>query len=110
MEQRWPKCILADIAVEFRNDIAIFDELPKDGAFVEKIEEILGAAGMPSYRSVAPDDAEKIGHLYRARNSMHEGDIYFVDSSGVRRQVNNIQAEEFIAAAERFAIWIDALA
>jgi len=85
--------------------------LPTDGRpFDEKIEKILQATGMPSYKAIAPLEMDCIMSLYRARNTMHEGDCYTTDASGARIPVDVAQARKFIEAAERLAIWLDARA
>lgn len=77
--------------------------------FDQKVEEILARTGMPSYRAVSPHGMEGVAKLYRARNSMHEGDRYFTDG-GVRLTVDYELAKQFVEAAEQFAIWLDSLA
>jgi hypothetical protein len=84
---------------------------PKRGiSFDDKIEQILQATGMPSYKTIAPLEMDCIRSLYRARNTMHEGDCYTTDASGARIPVDVAQARKFIEAAERLAIWLDARA
>ena len=65
---------------------------------------------MPSYATVNSAGLALIGKLYRARNSMHEGDIYFKDVSGNSVKVDLPMAEDFLAAAEQFALSINSLA
>jgi len=78
--------------------------------FNEKIEKILSDATKPSYKKSDPDNLERILYLYRARNSMHEGDCYYDDKSGNRIYIKDLsQVNEFIEAAEKFTIWIDSL-
>ena len=77
--------------------------------FDQKVEEILARTGMPSYRAVSPHGMERVTKLYRARNSMHEGDRYFTDG-GMRLTVDYDLAKQFVEAAEQFAIWLDSLA
>jgi hypothetical protein len=85
-----------------------FPRKPKP--FDDKIEEILRSAGKPSYRVADRGNLETLLDLYRARNSMHEGDCYFKDDSGrvVKIRRGN-QAEAFVDAVERFLVWIDSL-
>jgi hypothetical protein len=78
--------------------------------FDDKIEQILQATGMPSYRAIAPLEMDCIRDFYRARNSMHEGDCYTTDAGGVQVPVDAPQARKFVEAAERLAIWLDARA
>lgn len=78
--------------------------------FDQKIEHVLAASGMPSYASVDANGLSLLGKLYRARNSMHEGDIYFKEATGTSVKVDVPMAETFLAAAEQFALWIDSLA
>jgi hypothetical protein len=79
-------------------------------SFDEKIERILQATGMPSYRAIAPSEMDCIRDLYRARNSSHEGDCYTVDAGGTQIPVDIPQARKFIEAAQNLAIWLDARA
>jgi hypothetical protein len=79
-------------------------------SFDQKIESLLAASGMPSYRTINANGLALIGKLYRARNSMHEGDAYFKEPTGLRVKVDLPLAEKFVDAAEQFAIWIDSLA
>jgi len=79
--------------------------------FNEKIDRILQNANRPSYSTVVPDEATKLLHLYRARNSMHEGDCYFNDrTTGDRVIVDQTLAREFFYCAQKFVVWIDSLA
>ena len=78
--------------------------------FDQKIEHVLAASGMPSYASVDANGLSLLGKLYRARNSMHEGDIYFKEATGTSVKVDVPMAETFLAAAEQFALWIDSRA
>ena len=73
--------------------------------FDQKIEDILARTGMPSDKAVSPQGMDCLAKLYRARNSMHEGDRYFNDG-GVRLTVDYHLAEQFVEAAEQFAIWL----
>lgn len=78
--------------------------------FDEKIEWVLQAAGRPSYRSVEPAKLDSLLYLYRCRNSMHEGDCYFDDRGGVRKNVRSVDpVRRFIDAVEDFVVWVDAL-
>jgi len=79
--------------------------------FDEKIEKILTEANKPSYKAFAPDTLLKLLYVYRARNSMHEGDCYFRDTQGNTVPVKTPkQATEFIDAVEAFTVWIDSIA
>jgi hypothetical protein len=86
-------------------------KLPRDRqlSFEQKIEMMLSNAGAPSYGAVSPDGLKHIGQLYRSRNSMHEGDRYFKDAAGARVVVDCGLAQQFIDAAEQFALWLDSL-
>lgn len=80
-------------------------------SFDQKIEDVLMSAAKPSYQSVSSINSEKLLYLYRARNSMHEGDCYYKDNYGKVIQIQTkIQVEEFIDAAEQFTLWIDSIA
>jgi hypothetical protein len=78
--------------------------------FDDKIEQILQATGMPSYKAITPLEMDCIRNLYKARNTMHEGDCYTTDANGALIPVDVAQARKFIEAAERLAIWLDARA
>jgi hypothetical protein len=78
--------------------------------FDDKIEQVLQDIGMTSYRAIVPLEMDCIRGLYRARNTMHEGDCYTTDAGGARISVDVPQARKFIEAAERLAIWLDARA
>ena len=79
--------------------------------FNQKIENVLMSAAKPSYQSVSSINSEKLLYLYRARNSMHEGDCYYKDNYGKVVQIQTkIQVEEFIDSAEQFTLWIDSIA
>ena len=86
-------------------------QMPKKSLqFDQKIENVLQAAGRPSYRSVEPSSLQLILYVYRARSSMHEGDCCYQDGAGSKIAVRNAsQAEPFIEAVERFVVWIDSL-
>lgn len=78
--------------------------------FDEKIERILNDADKPSYKSVDANNSELLLFLYRARNSMHEGDCYYKNNSGDTININNKdQVLEFVNAVEDFTLWIDSL-
>ncbi len=78
--------------------------------FDDKIETILDNVGKPSYESVDRENLEKLLYLYRARNSMHEGDCYFKNNSGNLIFITEpSQAENLVRAAEEFTLWIDSL-
>ena len=78
--------------------------------FDEKIENVLLAAGKPSYRIADPKNLQDILYLYRCRNSMHEGDCYYQDNKGQKVDVKSeSQVRVFISAVENFVIWIDSL-
>lgn len=78
--------------------------------FHEKIETVLKEAKKPSYQSIDPLNSERLLYLYRARNSMHEGDCYYKDNSGNVVQITNKdQVGDFIDAAEQFTLWVDSV-
>lgn len=78
--------------------------------FDEKIEEILAAAGKPSYRSLDPAASQNLLHLYRCRNSMHDGDCCYKASDSTRIDVNRVeQVVPWLEAVEAFIAWIDSL-
>jgi hypothetical protein len=82
----------------------------RDLRFNEKIEQVLKKAEKPSYKIVDPTNSEKILYIYRARNSMHEGDCYYKDKSGKVIQITSKeQVKDFIDAAEQFILWIDSI-
>ncbi len=78
--------------------------------FDKRIETILADAKKPSYKTIDKENLEKLLYLYRARNSMHEGDCYYKNGSGNLIYITeSSQAEDFIHAAEEFTLWIDAV-
>lgn len=78
--------------------------------FDEKIEIVLASAGKPSYRSADFNNSKRLLYLYRARNSMHEGDCCYKDSENQLIPVKDrSQAEVFVTAAEGFTLWIDGI-
>jgi hypothetical protein len=82
----------------------------RDLQFNEKIEQVLKEAGKPSYKTVDQDNSKKLLYLYRARNSMHEGDCYYRDNSAkIIKITSKEQVEDFIDAAEQFTLWIDSI-
>lgn len=87
-------------------------QFPKrDLQFDEKIEDVLRKANMPSYKEADPESLLKLLYLYRARNSMHEGDCYYKDNEGNQIEIKTKeQAELFLKAAESFTLWIDSIA
>lgn len=85
--------------------------MPQSGTFAEKIEKVLQDAGRPSYGNLAPESLKSLLCLYRARNSMHEADCYYVDpDSGDRVVVDTGGARSLIAEARDFLLWLDGLA
>lgn len=84
---------------------------PSKVPFNEKIDRVLAAANRPLYNKISPQDSKGLLHLYRARNSMHEGDRYFRDSdTGCKREVDHKLANTFLGTAEKFILWIDSQA
>jgi len=78
--------------------------------FGDKIEKVLAGAGKPSFKNLNPDSSEKLLYLYRARNSMHEGDCYYNDMTGKTiRIINSDQVGDLVSAAEEFTLWVDSL-
>jgi hypothetical protein len=81
---------------------------PDSGRFESKIEEILRATGRPSYRAASPSGSRSILHLYRVRNAMHEGDVYYSDAqSGDEIRVDMSLAPHLIEEAKAFVLWLD---
>lgn len=67
-------------------------------------------AGKPSFKNLNPDACEKLLYLYRARNSMHEGDCYYNDLAGKSVHITNSdQVGDLVSAAEEFTLWVDSL-
>lgn len=78
--------------------------------FDEKIEILLFNASKPSYKKADQENLIRLSVLYRARNSMHEGDCYYRNESGAIVYITNTsQVDDLIRAAECFTLWIDAL-
>lgn len=86
-------------------------EPPRYLPFDEKIDNMLQAAGRPTYRSVNLEGSVHLRHLYRCRNSMHEGDCYYNDDTGFRVNVRSASiVAPWVKTVEQFIIWIDSLA
>ena len=78
--------------------------------FDQRIDQALASASKPAYRAIDPDGLERVLYLYRARNSMHEGDCFYKDSSGVQREVRRKeQARPLYDAALAFCVWLDSI-
>ncbi|MDT7042079.1 hypothetical protein [Candidatus Nitronereus thalassa] len=78
--------------------------------FHDKIEKVLQEASKPSFKKLDPANSQKLLYLYRARNSMHEGDCYYKDNSGKTVNINKRdQVGELVRAAEEFTLWMDSL-
>lgn len=83
---------------------------PRGLMFDEKVEHALRSAGLPSYTELEPAKARLLLYLYRARNSMHEGDCYYIDLNGQRNVIRGPQdAQPLIDAAGEFVLWVDSL-
>jgi hypothetical protein len=79
--------------------------------FNGKLDQMLSAAGHPTYSGVDPAGWEAIGRLYRARNSQHEGDVYYKDDATHRMvRVDAPMMQIFLMEATEFLAWIDSLA
>ncbi len=78
--------------------------------FDVRIETLLANAGQPSFRSVDSASLGQILYLYRARNSMHEGECYYRNSAGVIVEVGVRECDSFVQAVEAFILWADSLA
>lgn len=84
---------------------------PERKPFDEKIDEVLRSASRPEYSKVQPEEATNLLNLYRARNSMHEGDCCFEDQvTGSMVDVDRALARELFESARKFVLWIDSLA
>lgn len=83
--------------------------VPKKGIpFDQKIEDVLAAAGRSSFRALEPVQSKHLLHLYRARNSMHDGDCYYEDNRGAKIRVTEVeQASVLVHAAEAFILWAE---
>ena len=77
----------------------------------EKIKSILDKANRPQYYDLNNVESVNLLHLYRARNSMHEGECYYKDKDTNEKVIPRIQeAKIFMESAERFVLWVDSLA
>ncbi len=86
------------------------NEAPKHLPFDEKIEHVLSSVGKPSYKSVEPTHSKNLLYLYRARNTMHEGDCYYDREDGHRIRLSEAsQIEPLIDAVESFVLWADSV-
>jgi len=101
----------ADAVLNYYRELWKIAPPPKNLTFDEKIEHVLREANQPSYRSAAHDNLETLLNLYRARNSMHEGDCSFRDRNGNLKKISKIsQLHPFIRAVQDFVVWMDARA
>lgn len=84
----------------------------KEGlSFDEKIELILQMAGRPSYRDVDAPGLRELRHLYRSRNSIHEGDCYYHDDTlGDDVYCDMSHADRFYRTAQAITFWLDSQA
>ena len=83
---------------------------PAQLPFDEKIEHFLKVANRPSYRAADSHNLLRLLYLYRARNSMHEGDCYYKDAAENKLTVGNReQAAPLVEAAEDFTLWMDSI-
>jgi len=81
---------------------------PDSGQFNDKVENIMAAGGRPSYRAANPDGSRELLHLYRARNAMHEGDVYYTDvQTHAEIRVNMLIATALVKEAKAFTLWLD---
>jgi hypothetical protein len=80
-------------------------------SFNDKIESLLAGSGRPSYRTVNQPGYEALGILYRARNTIHEGDCYYPDRAlGCDVPVDHRLAGDLLNAAKQFLFWLDSQA
>ena len=78
--------------------------------FDEKIEHVLRTVNKPSYKAIEPNHSRQLLYLYRARNTMHEGDCFYNREDGQRvRVIDPSQVEGFIVAVESFVLWADSV-
>ena len=77
--------------------------------FNQTVESVLRLTGRPSYSAVEPQHLKQLLYLYRARNSMHEGDCYFKADDGKVIFIRDVvQAKPLVDSAEAFVLWADA--
>lgn len=82
----------------------------RDG-FDDKIREILKKSARPPYMDLNVVESRNILHLYRARNSMHEGECFYKDSKTNKITILQIyEARELMNSAEKFILWLDSQA
>jgi hypothetical protein len=89
---------------------ANFIKFPKNPTlrFDQKIGAALTLANLPDFTSLEPIDARNILYLYRARNSMHEGDCYYNDLTNKRIDIVRIdQVIPLVESARKFIFWMD---
>lgn len=78
--------------------------------FHDKIEKVLRDANKPSFKNIDPVNSDRLLYLYRARNSMHEGDCYYNDlSGGIVHIESTDRVATLLGAAEVFTLWLDSL-
>lgn len=78
--------------------------------FDEKIENILINAQKPPYYWKDHQECINLLHLYRARNSMHEGECYYIDKNSKEIVTPDISvAKLFMDSAKKFILWLDSL-
>jgi hypothetical protein len=79
--------------------------------FDYKIEEALRLANRPSYFASHNNERDYLLHLYRARNSMHEGECLYKESQSNRIVVVTIDiARNFLESAKEFLVWLESQA
>lgn len=100
-----------DAILRYYSDFWSSARPPRELPFDEKIESVLRDSGRPSYRNVADAGLDQLLYLYKARNSMHEGDCCYADRAANLVRVTTIdQVRPFVEAVIDFICWIDALA
>jgi hypothetical protein len=81
---------------------------PNGLPYDQKIEHVLRSVGRPSYQTLEHAHSKQLLYLYRARNSMHEGDCFYMQDDGTRIQVREAaQVLQFVESAEAFILWAD---
>ncbi len=99
-----------DAAILHLRQVHDIADPPRSLQFDEKIEHALAGARLPSYRALEPDRLQCLLYLYRARNSMHEGDCYYSRRDGTLVAIwGQEQARPLVNAAEAFVLWLDSL-
>lgn len=83
-------------------------EPPNFLPYDQKIEHVLKSAGRPSCQALEHVHSKQLLYLYRTRNSMHEGDCFYMQDDGTRIQVREAaQVLQFVESAEAFILWAD---